>query len=307
MTALTEALDDYLVVRRAAGYKLARDEKLLRQFLRHCEAAGATSITTEVAVSWVTLPEAAGPGWLGMRLNVVRQFARWRRLTDPATQVPRSDSVGAVRSQRAVPYLYSEDEIVALMAAAERLRWPLGRATYATFVGLVAATGMRMCEAIGLDRADLDASGGWLLVREAKFGKSRQLALSASTVDALCRYLRRRDELRPAVASDALLVSSAGTRLLACGVGATFRKLVRLAGLRPRSARCRPRLHDLRHSFAVATLVGWYRSGVDVAARLPALSTYLGHADPKHTYWYLSAAPELMAFAVERLERAGRP
>ncbi len=306
MNSLDAALDDYLALRRAVGYKLARDEKLLRQFLAYCDQAGAVTITTAVAVGWVTLPAAASPGWLGMRLNVVRQFARWRHLTDPATEVPPADVLGRTTNRRAVPYLYSEDEIVALMAATEQLRWPLGRATYATFVGLVAATGLRSGEAIGLDRGDLDADNGWLHVRNTKFGKSRQLALSPSTIDALARYGTRRDQLCPEPATDALLVSSAGTRLLPCNVGSTFRTLVRTAGLTPRSTRCRPRPHDLRHSFAVATITDWYRSGVDVAARLPALSTYLGHADPNNTYWYLSAAPELMALAAARLERGPR-
>ena len=161
---------------------------------------------------------------------------------------------------------------------------------------------MRMSEAIGLDRDDVDPHSGWLRVRHAKFGKARQLALSPSTIEALEGYLRRRDELCPAPGVDALLISSAGTRLLACNVEATFRKLVRLVGLAPRSTRCRPRIHDQRHSFTVATLVEWYRAGIDVAARLPALSTWLGHVDPAATYWYLSAAPELMELAAARLD-----
>lgn len=302
MTGLWAALDDYLRIRRAAGYKLERDEKLLRQFLSYCDDAAVTTITTDVAVGWATLPERPSPGWLGMRLGVVRQFAAWRQLTDAATEVPPADVLGCTPNRRAVPYLYTHGEIVALMAAADQLRWPLGQATYATFVGLVAVTGMRMGEAIGLDRDDVDPHSGWLRVRHAKFGKARQLALSPSTIEALAGYLRRRDELCPAPVTDALLISSAGTRLLACNVEATFRKLVRLVGLAPRSTRCRPRIHDLRHSFAVATLVEWYHDGGDVAARLPALSTWLGHVDPAATYWYLSAAPELMELAAARLD-----
>lgn len=306
MSELACALDGYLATRRGAGYKLERAEKLLRQFLDYCAKVGAATVTAEVAVAWAGLPQGASPGWQRQRLSVVRQFAAWRQLTDPATQVPPADALGSATPRRAVPYLYSDDEIAALIAAAETLRWPLGRATYATLVGLLAVTGMRVGEAIRADREDLDVHAGWLRVRQAKLGKSRQLALSPSALQALQRYGRRRDELCPAPTTNALLVSSAGTRLLACNVEATFRKLVGLAGLRPRSARCRPRLHDLRHSFAVATLVEWYRAGVDVAARLPALSTYLGHVDPKATYWYLSAAPELMALAADRLEQGKR-
>lgn len=302
MNGLASALDDYLAVRRAAGYKLERDAKLLRQFVAYLDTSGASTITTAAAVAWATLPEGASPGWLGMRLRVVRRFAAWLVLHDPATEVPPADVLGPTPNRRAVPYLYSQEQICALIAATDQLRWPLGRATYATVVGLLAVTGMRMGEAIGLDRVDFDPIGRWLVVRDTKRGASRQLALSDSTVAALRRYTAIRDELCPTPATDALLVSSAGTRLLSCNVGAAFRKLVRLAGLQPRSTRCRPRPHDLRHSFAVATLVEWYRDGVDVAARLPALSTYLGHADPANTYWYLSAAPELMSLAAQRLE-----
>lgn len=307
MSDLASSLDDYLVTRRAAGYKLERTEKLLGQFLAYCSEVGVRTITAEAAIAWASLPKDASPGWLGQRLSTVRGFAAWRRLTDPATEVPSRDALGATAARRAVPYLYSNDEIGALMAAAETLRWPLGRATYATLIGLLAATGMRRGEAIRLDRDDLDVDGGWLRVREAKFDRSRQLALSESTLDALTRYRRRSEELCPTPDTAALLVSSAGTRLLECNVESTFRKLVGLAGLQPRSSRCRPRMHDLRHSFAVATVVDWYRAGDDVAARLPALSAYLGHVDPKATYWYLSAAPELMALAAERLEAGSRP
>jgi len=207
------------------------------------------------------------------------------------------------RPRRATPYLYSDVEIAALIAAADTLRFPLRVATYKTLIGLLAVTGMRVGEAIRLDRDDLDLAHELLVVRDGKFGKSRELPLQPSTIRALRDYLRLRDRLHPAPSAPALLISPAGTRLLYCNVHATFRQLRRRAGLQPRSASCRPRIHDLRHTFAVRTLLDAYRSEADVQARLPLLSTYLGHVDPGATYWYLSAAPELLALAGERLER----
>jgi integrase len=189
------------------------------------------------------------------------------------------------------------------MAAAATLRTPHRIATYRTLIGLLAVTGMRVGEAITLDRSDFDSINGVLIVRKGKFGKSRELPLHPSTVDALRNYLRRSDRPRPAARTPALLVSTAGTRLLYPNVQCTFRQLVHRAGLKPRSASCRPRLHDHRHSFAIRTVLDGYRGDDDPGGRLPLLSTYLGHVDPGNTYWYLSAAPELLALAGKRLER----
>jgi integrase/recombinase XerD len=200
-----------------------------------------------------------------------------------------------------VPYLYSTDELAALIAATDTLRYRLQRATYRTLICLLAVTGLRIGEAIGLDDADLDAEHGVLTVT-GKFGKIRHVPLHPSSVTALGAYQRRRREEHPRPASPALLVSTPGTRLVYTGVSATFVTLVRRAGLPPRSASCRPRLHSLRHSFAVNTLLDWYRDGGDVTTRLPLLSTYLGHVEPANTYWYLQAAPELLAEAAQRLE-----
>ncbi len=162
---------------------------------------------------------------------------------------------------------------------------------------------MRVGEALALDRGDFDLGSGLLIVRRGKFGKARQLPVHPSTLEALCAYLGRRDRPRAAARTPALLVYMAGTRLRYCNVQVTFHQLVRGAGLRAHTPRCRPRLHDLRHSFAVRTVLDGYRAGGDPAARLPLLSTYLGHSDPGCTYWYLSAAPELLQLAGERLER----
>lgn len=302
MIPLRQALDDYLTMRRGLGFKLARPEKLLAQFLTYLEEAGVATVTVEHALVWARLPERRDPSWWAYRLSVVRGFAAYLQMLDPATEVPAAELLPS-RPRRATPYLYSDAEIGALIAAAETLRFPLRVATYRTLIGLLSVTGMRVGEAIRLDRDDLDLAHELLVVRESKFGKTRELPLHPSTTRALRDYLRLRDRLHPAPSAPALLISPAGTRLLYCNVHATFRQLRRHAGLQPRSASCRPRLHDLRHSFAVRTVLDAYRTETDVQARLPLLSTYLGHVDPAATYWYLSAAPELLALAGERLER----
>jgi integrase len=301
MSPLREALADYLQIRRALGYKLERAEKLLLQYLEHLDALGAEKITIENAVSWATLPAAGKNGhWWAFRLSVVRGFARYLHALDDTHQLPPADLLPS-RVHRSIPYLYSDEEILALMAATSALRFPLRQATYRTLIGLLAVTGMRVGEAIRLDRQDLDLQHGVLTVRGTKFGKSRELPVHATTVEALRSYLRQRDRLCPEPATDAVLISPAGTRLLYCNVHTTVRELRHRAGLAPRSAACRPRIHDVRHTFAVRTLLGWYRTGVEVQPRLPLLSTYLGHVHPKDTYWYLQAAPELLQLAAERL------
>lgn len=300
MTGLREALAGYLDLRRGLGFKLERDEKLLGQFITYLEQREATTITTADALAWATLPADASPGWLRMRITVARGFAAYLATLDPSAEVPAASLLpGGTR--RAVPYLYSAADIAALLAQAQRLRTPLRTATIQTLIGLLTVTGMRIGEALALDDDDFDAGHEMLIVRHAKLGKHRLLPLHPTTVTAVHGYRRLRNQAFPRPVSPALLVSSAGTRLLYYNVSQTFTRLARRGGLAGRSGRCRPRPHDLRHSFAVATLLDWCRDGEDTAARMPLLSAYLGHADPAHTYWYLDAAPELLAEAARRL------
>lgn len=303
MTRLRQALADYLAMRRALGYQLARAEKLLGQFLTYLEDLGETHLRTDTALAWATLPTGTNPsGWASKRLNAVHGFAAHLHTIDPATEVPPADLLRC-RARRATPYLYTDEEVDAVIAAAATLRTSHRVATYQTLIGLLVVTGMRVGEAIALDRDDFDAGHGVLMVRRGKFGKSRELPLHPSAVTAVDQYLHREDRPRPASRTSALLVSTAGTRLLVCNVQQTFHTVVRHAGLKPHSAACRPRLHDVRHRFAVCTLLDAYRQGEDPDARLSRLSTYLGHVDPKSTYWYLSAAPELLQLAGDRLQR----
>jgi integrase/recombinase XerD len=303
---LRTALSEYLTLRRGLGFSLGRDEKLLVQFLDYLDGLGCTTFRVDDALRWAKLPAPASPGWLGMRMSVVRSFAAYLHTLDPAVPVPPPGLLPG-RGRRAVPYLYDDRDLAALLREAATLKTPLRTATMRTLIGLLAVTGMRLGEALAADDDDLDDGGGFLLVRHGKFGKSRLLPLHTSTLAALTAYRALRDACFPTPASPALLVSQAGTRLLAFNVGQTFARLTRQAGLTPKTPSCRPRPHDLRHSFAVRTLLGWYRDGSDIDARLPLLSTYLGHVSPKNTYWYLDAAPELMAEAAHRLQTASRP
>jgi integrase len=306
MTGPRTALEDYLALRRSLGFKLERPGQLLADFTGYLETAGARTVTTELALAWATAPADADPAWWRARLAAIRPFARYLATLIPGTEVPPAGLLPGPVSRRAVPYLYSPAQITALTGAAGVIRSPLRAATYQTLIGLLAVTGMRAGEAIRLDRPDVDLPAGLLTVRESKFGKSRQLPLHATTTAALAGYAALRDRHHPRPATPAFFISLTGTRLIYQNVHRTFHKLARAAGLAPRSPRCRPRIHDLRHSFAVATLLSWYQDGGDVAARLPLLSAYLGHADPAGTYWYLTGTPELLALAAARLEAATR-
>ena len=305
---LRDALADYLTLRRALGYRLDRPEKLLDQFLAHLEATHQDVVTLHNALEWAQLPANGASNWWGYRLSTIRGFATYLHALDPAHEVPAAELLPQ-RPQRATPYLYSDADIAALMVAASSLSTPLRRATVATLIGLLAVTGIRVGEAIALDRADIDLTTGGLLVRHGKFDKTRQLWLHPTTLDALKEYQRLRDRAAPPAGTTAFFVSAAGTRLLYCNVHHTFHRLVALAGLTPRSTTCRPRIHDLRHSFVVHAMIDAYAAGHDGQVQLTLLSTWLGHVHPASTYWYLSASPELMAIAGLRLEAhlAGRP
>lgn len=301
MSSLRAVLEDYLRMRRALGYKLERAGRQLHQFVSYLEGSAAATITIENAVAWATQPASADPSVWGERLSAVRQFARHLQTLDPACEVPPARLLPC-RSRRAIPYPYTEQEIAALMTSAASLSSPLMASTYSTLLGLLAVSGLRLGEAVGLDRDDVDARHGLVRVINSKFGKSREVPLHDTTMLALDAYSRRRDQLCPQPLSQAFFVSTTGTRLLTPNIHRTFSRLKREVALTARSPRCRPRLHDLRHRFAVNTLLDWYRQEVDVQARLPLLSTYLGHVEPRDTYWYLSAAPELLGLAAQRLE-----
>jgi integrase len=303
MSALRHHAEDYLQVRRALGYKLVGEGQLLTSFVGYLDQAGASTVTTRAAVDWVKLATGAGRAYLARRMRVARGFARYLAPFDPGTEVPPADLFPCSK-YRPTPYIYTEAETVALMSAARSLWPPLRAATYEVLIGLLASTGLRISEAMSLDRDDVHWRDSSLVVRESKYNKSREVLLHRSTLAALRRYAVTRDKLCPSPLAPSFFVSTRGTRLLHVTVYPGFRALVRHAGLGHISGQSRPKLHSFRHSFAVNTLRDWLADGGDVAARLPALSTYLGHGEPKATYWYFTAVPELLALAAGRLEAA---
>ena len=231
---------------------------------------------------------------------MVRCFARHLSAYDPSCQVPPADLLPAGNC-RATPYIYSEDQICALVRAAGTLARPLHAASCQAVISLLAASGMRIGEAIKLTRHDADLDAGVLTVVRGKHGASRHVPLHPSTVAMLRRYAARRDRLCPAPATGRFFVTSAGTPLSAALLEQTFTRLLVQAQITTPPGRRRPRIHDLRHTFTVVTLRDWYRDGVDVQARLPMLSAMLGHVAPAATYWYLTATPDLLALAAQRL------
>jgi integrase len=308
MSELREGLEEYLAIRRTLGFKLTDLGRHLRNFVDYVEDEGASYITTEIALRWAQLPTRVQPATRAARLASVRRFATWRRATDPRTQVP-PEGLLPHRYRRTRPYIYSEDEIGRIVLTAGGLASAKGlRArTYSTLFGLLAVTGMRVSEALSLDRNDVDLEAAILTIRRTKFGKTRLVPVHPSTRDALRAYGQQRDQIVPASSTPGFFVSERGIRITGWAARYTFAKVSREIGLRaPVEVKGRyhghgPRLHDMRHRFAVRTLIDWYRAGLDVEREIPKLATYLGHVHVHDTYWYLEAVPELLALVSERL------
>jgi integrase/recombinase XerD len=301
MSTLREVLGDYLRIRRKLGFELVRAGRELEDFVGFLEQAHAERITTELALKWAKQSVDASAYYWRLRLGTVRGFARYLATVDPRSEVPPQDLLPATYT-RVAPYLYSEAEIVALMAAAGALRPSLRGATYRTVIGLMASTGLRIGEALGLDRHDVDLADGALHVHGGKQRKQREVPVHQTTTDALREYARERDRRASAPETPAFFVSHQGRRIEPKAFNKNFRRLIREVGLEGRGHRKRPRPHDIRHTFAVRTLLNWYRDGAEVQRELPRLSTYLGHAEPVYTYWYLQAAPELLQQVGQRLD-----
>jgi integrase/recombinase XerD len=301
VTALAQHVEDYLAVRRGLGFKLRSERRMLADFVVFMDSVGQSTLTVNAALQWATSPTGVGHAYLAQRMRAIRGLARYLRGIDPATEIPPLELLPA-RRHRPTPHIYSEQEVTTLMAAAATLRPMLRAATMETLIGLLACTGLRVSEAFALDRTDIDATNGLLRIRDSKYGKSREVLIHDSTLAALHAYLGRRDELRATGDAVCVFVSSWGARLNHKAMHPAFDRIRRTAGVVGCSPGRWPRAHDLRHTFAVNTLLAWYRAGDDVAAKLPLLSTYLGHVDPAATYWYLSAVPELLGLAAERLE-----
>lgn len=292
-------------MRRSLGFKLREAGRGLADFVTFMERHRASCITRQLALTWAKEPSTAQPAYWARRLSFVRGFARYRSATDPRTQIPPQGML-PYRPKRARPYLYTDDEIRSLLRAALKLPHSGGLRpwTYHCLLGLLSVSGLRLGEACNLELQDVDLEAAVLTIRGAKFGKSRLVPLHPSARSVLAEYIARRERhwaARPV--SSYVFVSNRGNRLDSGEIHRTFYALSRLIGLRGPSDSHGPRLHDLRHRFAVKTLLQWYRSGEDAEQRLPILSAYLGHVHASDTFWYLSAWPELMQEAMLRLER----
>jgi integrase/recombinase XerD len=307
MTTLRQAVAEYVRMRRHLGFKLHEAGKGLLDFVTFMEQHRASSITQALALAWAQQPSNVQPAHWAQRLSFVRQFAQYRSATDPRTQIP-AQGLLPFQPKRARPYLYSDAEIRALLGAALKMRCRYERGTlrpwvYYCLLGLLSVSGLRLGEARNLELHDVDLKAAVLTVRGTKFGKTRLVPLHVSACNALTDYLGRRARhwgQRPV--SSYVFVSSWGHRLDSGDIHRTFYALSRQVGLRGPSDSHGPRLHDLRHRFATATLVRWYRSRQDPERKLPLLSAYLGHVHVADTQWYLSGSPELMREAMRRLE-----
>ena len=302
MSPLSHEVEEYLALRRALGYKLKLHGLLLPQFVEFLERRGASLITIELALEWATEPVQASSVWRSQRLAIVRGFARYAQALDARHEVP-PDGLLPAKCRRAIPYLYSPQEIEALMQAARTLRPPLRAATCEAVLGLLAVSGMRVSEVVALDRFDLALAEGRLTIRRGKNGYSREITVHPSTTAALDDYARVREALCPNPKDpDAFFLTDAG-RPSANTVRRWFDRLRHICGLDRGTLGRSARLHDVRHSFVLQTLLRWYREDADVQAQLPLLSTFLGHSNPQDTFSYIENAPELLALAAERLER----
>ncbi len=307
--SLMPQLDRYLSVRRNLGYALRTDERILRRFVRFADQEGAARLDTALFLRWdASLPDTNG-GTRATRLGKVRLFAQWLTGIDPAHEMPPRGLLPG-RLTRARPYIYTDTEIASIIAAAKALPsiYGLRGLTCSTLFALLAVTGLRINEALALDRGDLDTDGGVIRVRHGKLGKERLLPLDPSVVQKLDSYLAERDRLVGSAAQP-LFVTDRGTRLPDCNARYNFARVCQQIGLRSHQPYCKhgrgPRIHDLRHTFAVRTMIGWYRAGQDPAREMIRLTTYLGHSDPSHTFWYLEAVPELLGLAMARATANG--
>jgi integrase len=304
MSNLNDYLEGYLTLRQALGYKLRTHRSSLKNFVQFATEKKATTITTQLALAWAMAPEGANPKWWAYKLRMVHHFALYVRARDLNTEVPPLTLL-PYSQRRPKPYIYTEEEISRLLAAAKALpcRKGLRGLTYFTLFSLVWVTGLRISEAVALDREDVDYINQLLIIRNAKFGKSRLIPVQISTSNALLHYARCRDQVFPNSKSPSFFLTVFGTRPTTAIADLTFKQLCSKIGIRDDNRGKRPRIHDMRHSFAVKSLIDIYKRNNDIERSVYTLSVYMGHVGPSSTYWYFSAVPELLELARNRLEK----
>lgn len=308
MISLSDRLQQYLVIRRRGGHDLTASARELRPFVTFAEADGATSITVDLFLRWKERFGSASTLTWFFRLCHVRSFATWLQAVDPRTEVPPAGLIPG-RQRRPRPYIYSDSEICRIVTEAARLPsdYGLRGLNCSTLFGLLAVSGLRVSEALGLNDRDVDLEAAVLQVRHAKNRKSRLIPITACTAERLAACRAARNRILGGEAT-AFFVGENDRRLTAHTARYNFARICQQIGLREPQAFRRngrgPRLHDMRHSMAVKTMLDWYRKGLDPDREMHKLSTYLGHTHPNHTYWYMEAVPELLRLASERAERS---
>ena len=305
MKSLQQILNEYINLRRALGFKLCQTEILLRNFLSFLKQQEQEFITIDMALDWATKPQNVQYAHWAKRLSVVRLFTEYCSAIDSRIEIPPKNLL-PYQYNRKKPYIYSDQEVVNLIESAKKLNSSVGLRpyTYSVLFGLLSVTGMRVKEVTEVNNEDIDLKEGIIIIQETKFRKSRIVRIHDSTGKILKQYIAKGDSIFPAPKSNSFFLSDTGMRLPTCTVRSTFVKVSCEIGLRKpaKSHGYGPRLHDLRHRFAVKTIINWYRMGKDVQREIPKLATYLGHTHVNDTYWYLSAVPELMQLALKKLE-----
>lgn len=305
MSRLRQELDRYLTVRRSLGYDLGTAARILRRFIDFAESQNVEHVSTDLFLRWQAAYGHANSQTWAARFGIVRLFAQWLHGIDP-THEPLPPGLMLYRGRRSRPHIYSQAEIANIVTTAAELpsTYGLRGLTYATLFGLIAVTGLRISEALALDAGDVDLDTGVLTIRRGKRGKARLAPLDPGVTQRLLAYIHERDRLL-GFTPQAVFVSGQGTRVTDCSARYNFALVCQQLGLRPPQRYGRhgrgPRIHDLRHSFAARTMIGWYRNGQDAAAEMLKLTTYLGHTKPENTYWYIEAVPELLELAAERV------
>lgn len=301
MKTLTEHAEEYLVMRRGLGFKLRGHDRLISSFIEYHQTNGHEAIGAQACIKWATLPTHVQPATWSQRLCAVRGFTRYLHGMDPSVEIPSNDWL-SLRRNRQRPYLYSSNDINGLLQATATLKPSFRAATYKTLFGLLAVTGMRVGEALSLDRHHVNLNAGTVYITDTKFRKNRHIPLHTSSTTALQQYARLRDERHPKTQAPSFFLSTHGSRLSYQCVNRAFHQCMSETDLENCTQNRPVRIHGLRHSFAITTLNDWYRSGVTVEAHLPILSAFLGHSCPASTYWYLQSCPQLLQLAAERAE-----
>lgn len=298
-------LADYLSLRRSMGFKLITDGNALNTFVMFLEKNNFDYITNEISLCWAKMSKSKRPYQWGRRLCFIRGFTRYLSIFDSRTEIPPVDLLPATK-KRLTPYLFSEHTVEALLVAAKgRLRMhPFSSHTLYCLLGLMSVTGLRISEALNLAVNDVDFKTNILTVHNSKFGKSRLIPLDQSTINALSDYLKARHDVLAGSSIDYYFISKKMSQVSYDWVRYHFRQLITSIGINNVPGNPRPRIHDLRHYFAISTISNWYENGQDVNSKLPILSAYLGHVETRDTYWYISACPRLMNAATKRLEES---